>query len=133
MCRGLLCLAGFLIAIIPPTAGGLCAQGPMAAQGSVAKLEFEVASVKQDKSDLDANGTFPLGPGNVFTPSGGSFSFTNFPLINYIAFAYKMNPLRDGANVTSTELRSSDFRRRALIEAIHIECQINLQISEAPQ
>jgi uncharacterized protein (TIGR03435 family) len=92
MCRGLLCLAGFLIAIVPPTTGGLCAQGPMATQASVAKLEFEVASVKLDKSDVEANGTFPLGPGIVFTPSGGSFSFTNFPLINYIAFAYKMNP-----------------------------------------
>jgi uncharacterized protein (TIGR03435 family) len=56
------------------------------------KLEFEVASVKQDKSDVAPDGTFPLGPGNVFTSSVGSFSFTNFPLINYIAFAYKMNP-----------------------------------------
>jgi uncharacterized protein (TIGR03435 family) len=92
MCRGLLCLAGFLIEIVPPTTGGLYAQGPTAAQASVAKLEFEVASVKQDKSDVEATGTFPLGPGNIFTPSGGSFSFTNFPLINYIAFAYKMNP-----------------------------------------
>jgi uncharacterized protein (TIGR03435 family) len=36
------------------------------------KLEFEVASVKQDKSDVAPDGTFPL--------------------INYIAFAYKMNP-----------------------------------------
>jgi hypothetical protein len=81
MCRGLLCLAGFLIAILPPAMCGLCAQGPMAAQASVAKLEFEVASVKQDKSDVEADGSFPLGPGNVFTPSGGSFSFTNFPLI----------------------------------------------------
>ena len=92
MCRWLLCLAGFLIAIVPPTTGGLCAQGPMAAQASVAKLEFDVASVKQDKSDVETNGTFPLGPGNAFTPSGGSFSFTNFPLISYVAFAYKMNP-----------------------------------------
>jgi uncharacterized protein (TIGR03435 family) len=91
MCKGLLCLAG-LIALVPPTAGGLCAQEPMTAQASVAKLEFEVASVKQDKSDVETNGTFPLGPGNVFTPSGGSFSFTNVPLIDYIAFAYKMNP-----------------------------------------
>ena len=80
MCRWRLCLAGFLIAIVPLTTAGLCAQGPMAAQASVAKLEFEVASVKQDKSDVETNGTFPLGPGNAFTPSGGSFSFTNFLL-----------------------------------------------------
>ena len=59
MCRRLLCLAGFLIAIVPPTTGGLFAQGPMVAQASVAKLEFEVASVKQDKSDVEPNGTFP--------------------------------------------------------------------------
>jgi len=92
MCRWLLCLAGFLIAIFPLTTGRLSAQGPAAAQQSVAKLEFEVAAVKPDKSNVEANGTFPLGPGNAFTPSGGSFSFTNFPLISFIAFAYKMNP-----------------------------------------
>jgi uncharacterized protein (TIGR03435 family) len=33
---------------------------------------------------------FPLGPGDVYVPNGGQFRARNYPLINYIAFAYKM-------------------------------------------
>jgi uncharacterized protein (TIGR03435 family) len=33
---------------------------------------------------------FPLGPGDVFTPTGGFFRATGFPLVTYIAFAWKI-------------------------------------------
>jgi|SRR5579862_901770 len=54
------------------------------------KLEFTVASVKQNKSDADANSNFPLGPGAVYVPNGGLFSASGYPLAIYIAFAYKL-------------------------------------------
>ena len=54
-------------------------------------LEFDVASVKQNKSGGNqVNSNVPLGPGDVYTPTGGFFKATNVPLILYIAFAYKL-------------------------------------------
>jgi uncharacterized protein (TIGR03435 family) len=54
------------------------------------KMEFDVASVKQNKSDDPQNANFPLGPGDVYVPNGGNFTATNLPLIVYIDFAYKV-------------------------------------------
>ncbi len=31
-----------------------------------------------------------MGPGDVFTPNGGYFTATNYPLVTYISFAYKL-------------------------------------------
>ena len=53
------------------------------------KIEFDVASVKQNKSDDPANSNVALGPGNYYSPTGGLFSATNIPLYAYIIFAYK--------------------------------------------
>ena len=75
------------------------AQGAPVAQPSTQKLEFEVASVRQNKSDDTATSGFSLDSGNVystvsrtdvFIPSGGYFSATNQPLWRYIVFAYKL-------------------------------------------
>jgi uncharacterized protein (TIGR03435 family) len=66
---------------------------PLPAQVAPAtgRLEFEVASVKPNNSDNpQAYSTFPLGPGDVYVDSGGLFSATNYPLVTYIAFAYKI-------------------------------------------
>jgi uncharacterized protein (TIGR03435 family) len=54
------------------------------------KLEFEVASVKPNKSDAPPSSNNPLGPGNVYSPYGGFFQAANFPLYTYIGFAYKI-------------------------------------------
>jgi uncharacterized protein (TIGR03435 family) len=55
------------------------------------KLEFEVASVKLNKSvDQPSRSNVPLGPGAVFSPVKGVFTATNWPLATYIAFAYKI-------------------------------------------
>jgi uncharacterized protein (TIGR03435 family) len=58
-------------------------------------VTFDVASVRQhnpgageDGNDLQSN--VPLGPGNVYTPTGGLLRSRNMPLLTYIAFAYKM-------------------------------------------
>ena len=55
------------------------------------KLEFDVASVKLNRSGTnDTNSNFPLGAGDVYIPNGGTFVATNFPLIVYINFAYRI-------------------------------------------
>ena len=54
------------------------------------KLEFDVASIKPNKSLDEPRSNFPLGPGDVYITNGGYFSATNQPLIVYISFAYKI-------------------------------------------
>lgn len=63
---------------------------PALAAQTVAAPTFEVASVKPNRSSDRAVSNFPLGPGDAYGAVGGSFSATNFPLITYIAFAYKI-------------------------------------------
>lgn len=72
-----------------PTSG---AQAPTATQtaSTVGKLEFEIASVRQNKSGKASSSNVPLGPGDVYVPTGGHFKATNLPLVTYIAFAYKI-------------------------------------------
>jgi hypothetical protein len=55
------------------------------------KLQFEVASVRENKSDRKAASNFPLDRGNVYYPTGGVFSATNQSLVAYLIFAYKVN------------------------------------------
>jgi len=55
-------------------------------------MEFEVASVKRNKSGGARYSTIPLGGrSTTYSPTGGLFSATNYPLINYMAFAYKFS------------------------------------------
>jgi uncharacterized protein (TIGR03435 family) len=69
------------------------AQSPAAPQWQIdagGKLEFDVASVKPDKSNNPAAANFFLGPGDGYVSNGGLFSATNQPLIAYLRFAYKL-------------------------------------------
>lgn len=52
--------------------------------------EFEVASVKRNKSVDPARSSVPLGPGAVNAPTGGLLVATGYPLVAYIAFAYDL-------------------------------------------
>jgi uncharacterized protein (TIGR03435 family) len=54
------------------------------------KKEFDVASVRQDKSNDKAQSNVPLTAGRTYVPSGGVFSATNQSLFTYILFAYKV-------------------------------------------
>lgn len=56
------------------------------------KMAFDVVTVRKNTTaPPDAVGSnFPLGPGDVYVPNSGSFRATNFPIIAYIAFAYKI-------------------------------------------
>lgn len=60
-------------------------------------LEFEVASVKEDPPDASGGrvmpaSNVPLTPGDAFSPTGGLFQATHWPLLVYISFAYKLMP-----------------------------------------
>jgi uncharacterized protein (TIGR03435 family) len=61
------------------------AQSPV---GGSARLEFDVASVRQNKSDERPHSNFPLNPGPQYSPSGGRLTATNMLLLQYIVFAY---------------------------------------------
>ena len=78
--RGALLLSAVL-ATVPHT---------WAQSSSAAKLEFDVASVKENKSGDKPHSNFPLGPGALYNPNGGVFSATGMPMWIYIMFAYKM-------------------------------------------
>lgn len=57
---------------------------------SDARPQFEVASVKLNKTNNPPFSNFPLGPGDVYIPNGGLFSATGLPLVTYLFFAYKI-------------------------------------------
>lgn len=90
--------AGTLAAAVPIVIGTLTApvtraQTSRQSGGQTASTtpEFEVASVKPNKSGDPPNSNFPLGPGDVYVRNGGYFSATGFPLMTYMTFAYKIS------------------------------------------
>ncbi len=54
------------------------------------KLEFTVASVKENKLQGKSSSNVPLDRSNSYSSNGGTFSATNQPLIAYLIFAYKV-------------------------------------------
>jgi uncharacterized protein (TIGR03435 family) len=84
------CLA--LSSILMITASGF-AQQPASAQ----RLEFDVASVRQNKMEGKPSSNIALGPGDVQGPSGGVLSTKNFTLLKYIEFAYKLTDYQEQA------------------------------------
>ena len=52
--------------------------------------QFDVASVKPNKSNDQPYTNMPIGPGAVYTQTGGFFDAKNIPLMLYIAFAWKI-------------------------------------------
>lgn len=85
----LLVLLSLLLVIAP---GSLAQSLPLTpSRMADHKLQFEVASVRENKSDSKAASNFPLDRGNVYYPTGGVFSATNQSLVAYLIFAYKVN------------------------------------------
>ena len=68
------------------------AQSPQWQIDAGGKMAFEIASVKQNTappSPSTQSSNVPLGPMDDFHATGGLLSATNFPLSQYILFAYK--------------------------------------------
>jgi uncharacterized protein (TIGR03435 family) len=61
------------------------------------KMAFDAATVRQNTTapPKAVGSNFPLGPGDVYVPNGGLFRATNFPLVAYIEFAYKLTESQD--------------------------------------
>lgn len=62
------------------------------------KMEFDVASIKQDTaqpSPTTVHSNVPMGSMDLFAPTGGLFTATNWPLLQYLIFAYKFTPAQD--------------------------------------
>ena len=99
-------LAALVMAIVLPTA--LCQEnstfvsgaGQMPGAQTLAlpqwqaaaggRKEFDVASVRQNKSSEKPRSNIPLTAGETYSPTGGVFSATNQSLFTYILFAYKV-------------------------------------------
>lgn len=62
---------------------------------SAQKLEFDTASVHRDKSGHEPTSNVPLGPGDVYPPTGGLLYARNFSLMDYIEFAYKLKDYQE--------------------------------------
>ena len=56
-----------------------------------ANLKFDVASVKQNKSNAKPTSNVPLTQGKAYSPNAGDLSATNQSLFIYILFAYKVS------------------------------------------
>ena len=56
------------------------------------RLEFEVASLKQNKNDLPKRpySNFPMGADDIYSSNGGLLIARNWPFAYYLQFAYKM-------------------------------------------
>jgi uncharacterized protein (TIGR03435 family) len=59
------------------------------AQTAVKRLEFEVASVHENKTGEAPYSNFPLGPGPQFDAKGGLLAAKDMLLLQYVVFAYK--------------------------------------------
>ena len=112
--KKLLLLAGAVVVVAVPVAIGLAAQPPTASLPP--KMAFDVASIKENKDGqrVAPKSNFPIGPGAMYGPNGGMFSATNYPLVVYIQFAYKI-----GGNMETLRKQLPDwaFTKRFDIEA----------------
>jgi uncharacterized protein (TIGR03435 family) len=54
-------------------------------------LQFEVASVRENKSGSGASSNIPLDRSDTFSPTGCTLRAINQPFIAYLIFAYKIN------------------------------------------
>ena len=75
----------------------VCAQSSVTDWQTAAggKMAFDVASVKPNVAEPSASTVhenIPLGPQDLFAPTGGLLSATNVSFVRYMVFAYKLSP-----------------------------------------
>jgi uncharacterized protein (TIGR03435 family) len=100
MALAVMLFAGVATHIKAQTAAGQApsAQSPAVPQWQTdagGKMAFDVASVKENKCGLPtscgSSANINLLPGDVYSPTGGLFTETNWYLMPLIVFAYKLN------------------------------------------
>ncbi len=91
----LVVVAGWMVVAIPNMFGeGDATQGqasPRVADASYTLPSFEVASVRENKSNEKNYSNFPLNSGPQYGSVGGLFVARNMLLLQYLVFAYKPN------------------------------------------
>jgi bla regulator protein blaR1 len=101
--RKLLLAAVGAVAVAGPILCGIVAGPRVQAQSPTTdwqaaaggKQTFDVASVKPNISSDRAHANFALDPWDSYPAAGGLLSVTNFPLSDYISFAFKLPPSQD--------------------------------------
>ena len=68
-----------------------CTSAECLAQAPDRRLEFDVASVRENKSGGQPASNIPLDRGNAYRPTGGVLSATNQSFLTLLIFAYKVN------------------------------------------
>ncbi len=79
-------------------------------------MAFDVASVKEDKSDANPHANFPLTFADDHPSTGGLFAVVNFRLGSYIGFAYKLTP-------SQQQLVRAQLPKWATMESFDIEAK----------
>jgi len=87
--RPLLLVATAMV-IVAPISPALMAQVPTGER----KLEFDVASIRENKTSEPLYSNFPLGPGPIFGAKDGLLLAKNQTLLGYIFFAFKPDMLQ---------------------------------------
>jgi uncharacterized protein (TIGR03435 family) len=82
--------------------------GMASAQSPAPKLEFEVASVRQNKTGGKSSMNVSPTSGPDFVPTGGIYSAKNIVLAQYIAFAYTLTNKQLQAVVAQTPWTTED-------------------------
>ena len=90
MQRRLFLLLSIFVVIVPVCSAQSSSQTPPSTT-ALHKLQFEVASVRENRSGGQATSNFPLDRGDVYSPTGGVFLATNQSLVALLIFAYKIN------------------------------------------
>ena len=90
MQRRLLLLLSIFVMIAPACSTQSSAQTPPPTTVPH-KLQFEVASIRENRSGGQATSNFLLDRGNVYSSTGGVFLATNQSLVTLLIFAYKIN------------------------------------------
>jgi uncharacterized protein (TIGR03435 family) len=83
-------LLRWILVLIAPSCLAQSSQNPSLTKAPP-RHEFEVASVRENKSGGRPTSTFPLDRGDAYSPTGGVFSATSQSLITLLIFAYKIN------------------------------------------
>jgi uncharacterized protein (TIGR03435 family) len=95
----LLATAGMMAVAAPIVFGLLNSAQSRAASGSPTQIAeaggkqaFETASLRQNNTGSETSSmNVPLGPGDIYPPSGGVLFATNVSLVSYIYFAYNLS------------------------------------------
>jgi uncharacterized protein (TIGR03435 family) len=95
-------------------------------------MKFDSATIRPDTTRPPGatNSIFPLGPGDVYVPTRGLFQATNYPLLTYIVFAYKLNPNQEQplASQVPQWVASDRFDIQARVEGNPTKDQMRLMM-----